>query len=133
MWYIIVPQKNPQTMIQKFDFHCPKCDFKLNQNNEIVLTTLRSNGDLGKMMMSTSVGNYSYKHIPEKAFDNGELVSFQCTNCEANLDAKEFEDYAQLIMKVDENIQFDILFSRRAGVQKTYLITEDGIETYSGT
>lgn len=120
-------------MIQKYDFHCPHCDSKLDKNNEIILLTKRSNGDMGEIMMSASVGNYSYKHSPANAFDNGELVTFQCTNCKADLDAEDYPDYAKLIMKVEKDIQFDVLFSRRAGVQKTYLVTEDGIETYSGT
>jgi len=120
-------------MIQKYDFHCPKCRHLLNQNKDIVLRTIRSNGDQGTISLSTTVGNYSFKHEPTVQFEDGELVTFACTECDFELNSDEFENYARLIMAVDENIEFDILFSRRAGIQKTYLVTEDGIETYSGT
>lgn len=120
-------------MLQKYDFHCPHCDSKLDENKEITLLTKRSNGEEGRIFMSTAVGNYTHRHEPANAFENGELVEFQCTHCRKNLDAEDYVDYAKLIMKVEENIHFDVLFSRRAGVQKTYLITENGIETYSGT
>ena len=120
-------------MIQKYDFHCPHCDHKLDENNEIILLTLRTNNDVGKIFMSTSVGNYSYRHEPKNAFGNGELIMFKCTSCEKDLSAEDYVDYAKLIMKVERDIQFDVLFSRRAGVLKTYLVTEDGIESYTGT
>ena len=94
---------------------------------------MRVNGEEGLISLSTSVGNYSFKHEPEVDFEAGEVVSFLCTSCDTELNSEEFETYAKLVMVVDENIEFDILFSRKAGVQKTYLITEDGIETYSGT
>jgi hypothetical protein len=120
-------------MIQKFNFHCPDCRQLLNSSKSIDLKTVRDNGDVGLMSLSTSVGNYSFKHEPEVDFEAGEVVSFCCTSCNTDLNSEEFENYAKLIMVVEENIEFDILFSRKAGVQKTYLITEDGTETYSGT
>jgi hypothetical protein len=120
-------------MIQKYNFHCPTCHHLLNGASSIDLKTVRDNGDLGLISLSTSVGNYSFTHKPDVAFDPGELVSFCCTSCDANLNSEEFENYAKLVMRVEENIEFDVLFSRKAGVLKTYLITEDGIETYSGT
>ena len=119
-------------MISNYDFHCPHCSANLNQNNTIILNTKRDNGDEGKIHMATTVGNYEYSHIPPVDFNAGELVEFICPSCSASLNSKEFENYALLKLKVDEHIEFEVLFSRKAGIQKTYLITEDGIESYSG-
>ncbi|MBD3637305.1 MAG: hypothetical protein HUJ25_08140 [Crocinitomicaceae bacterium] len=119
-------------MMTQYAFHCPSCGAHLNRNEKIVLKTRRSNGDEGEIEMSTSVGNYEYQHNPDVLFSPGEIVDFICTSCNAELNSKEFENYALLNLKVAENIVFDVLFSRQAGVQKTYLVTEDGIETYSG-
>jgi hypothetical protein len=119
-------------MIKNYDFQCPHCNAMLNSGGYITLQTKRSNGELGTIKMATSVGNYDYTHEPPTEFEAGEVVEFRCTSCHISLNSEEFEDYAQLKMKVRESIEFDILFSRKAGVQKTYLITEDGIETYSG-
>jgi hypothetical protein len=93
---------------------------------------MRENGETGEIQMDTKIGSYSYRHSPETSFVAGEVVAFICTSCNESLSSKKYENYALLRMKVDKNIEFDVLFSRVAGIQKTYLITEDGIETYSG-
>lgn len=120
-------------MIHKYDILCPSCRTKLNDGTKLSLTTERENGDKGKIHLSTTIGNYSYTHEPPIIFEIGEMVSFFCPACNTNLNSKEFDNYALLKMKVRDSIEFEILFSRKAGVQKTYLVTEDGIETYTGT
>ena len=119
-------------MISKYNFHCPLCHAHLNQKDKITLKTIRLNGEEGEIQMDTTVGNYEYVHTPEVQFEPGEIVDFVCPACNKTLNSKEFKNYAMLKMHVDENIIFEVLFSRQAGVQKTYLITEDGIESYSG-
>ncbi|MEO9531668.1 MAG: hypothetical protein ABJG68_12885 [Crocinitomicaceae bacterium] len=120
-------------MIQKYDFHCTSCHHKLSDDKHIKLTTKRGDEKLGLIKLSTSVGQYDYFHEPAVEFEPGEMITFCCTECDASLNSKEFPNYALLKMKVNEDIQFEVLFSRKAGVQKTYLVTEDGIETYTGT
>jgi hypothetical protein len=120
-------------MIRKYDFHCTSCNHKLSDEKEIILTTKRGEDKLGLIRLSTSVGNYAYVHEPEVSFVLGEMISFCCTSCDYSLNSKDFPNYALLKMFVNENIQFEVLFSRKVGVQKTYLVTEDGIETYTGT
>lgn len=119
-------------MISKYNFHCPYCNAGVNQKDKITLKTQRENGDIGEIKMAATVGNYEYEHIPPVKFNSGELVDFLCPSCDKTLNSKEFEKYALLKMYVEENIVFEVLFSRQAGVQKTYLITEDGIESYTG-
>jgi hypothetical protein len=120
-------------MIKNFDYHCPYCTEKLKKSGEIVLKTIRDNGSEGIIKMATSIGDYGYVHEPPTEFDPGEVVNFHCPYCEKELNSEEYENYALLKLYVQEGIQFDVLFSRKAGVHKTYLITEDGIETYTGT
>jgi hypothetical protein len=119
-------------MIKDYDFHCPHCQAKLNVDGNIILKTKRDNGDEGIIKMAATIGNYIYTHEPDVEFDSGEVVDFVCTSCDKELNSSEFDNYAKLRMIVKDAIEFDILFSRKAGVQKTYLITEDGIESYSG-
>ena len=118
--------------IKKFIFSCPHCDGVLSKNGVISLNTLRENGDEGVIHLSTSFGNYSYDHVPQCEFEKGEIVEFLCTHCNENLDSEEYLHFAQLKMKVDKNIEFDVIFSRKSGLRKTYVITEDGIESYDG-
>lgn len=119
-------------MIQDYNFHCPHCNSTLNDGKNIVLKTKRTNGEVGEIKMATSLGNYSYIHTPDVLFEQGEVVDFICTSCNESVNSKEFDSYALLKMRVDENIVFDVLFSRVTGIHKTYLVTEDGIESYSG-
>ena len=118
--------------IKKFIFSCPYCDGILSQNGVIRLKTERTNGDIGEINLSTSFGNYKYDHVPVVTFEKGEIVEFICPHCDTNLDSEEYLHFAQVKMKVDENIEFDVIFSRKAGLRKTYVITEDGIESYGG-
>lgn len=117
-------------MINKYDFQCPHCNELVKNKSTIVIKTVRSNGDEGEIHLSTTIGNYEYKHIPDVDFEAGELVDFHCIACDKNLISDEFENYIKLKMNVGSHIQFDVLFSRQAGIHKTYIITEDGIETY---
>jgi DNA-directed RNA polymerase subunit RPC12/RpoP len=121
-------------MLEKYDFHCPYCKYKLNGDNKLIkLDTIRQNGDKGTIYFSASIGDFSYEHEPKVDFEPGELVNFCCSSCNKDLSSDQFDNYARLILDVNGTVQFDILFSRKAGVKKTYLITEEGVETYSGT
>ncbi|MDA7804185.1 hypothetical protein N8987_06380 [Crocinitomix sp.] len=82
--------------------------------------------------MSVAFGNYTYRHVPLTAFEPNEVVDFLCPHCKQNLASEEYENFALLNMKVGQDINFEVIFSRQAGQRKTYVITEDGIETYQG-
>jgi uncharacterized protein YbaR (Trm112 family) len=118
--------------INEFSFCCPYCSQDLSTANEIVLNTKRKNGDIGSIHLNTTFGNYSYTHFPAVQFEKGEVVDFLCPNCRADLKSTEYKNFAQLKMKVEKDIDFDVIFSREAGKRKTYVITEDGIESYFG-
>ncbi len=117
--------------IKDYNFHCPHCESKLSDSGMITLNTIRDNGEEGAITLSTTFGNYNYSHEPETKFNEGEIVSFMCGGCDENLHSAQYENFAQLKMKVSEGIEFDVLFSREAGKRKTYVLTEDGIESYS--
>ncbi|MEX1002083.1 MAG: hypothetical protein WDZ35_08205 [Crocinitomicaceae bacterium] len=121
-------------MFKNYDFCCPFCNAVLNKKESVVLKTKRKNGEEGLIYLSATVGDYEYRHEPDIQFDEGEVLDFLCTACDASLNSKEFSNYGRVKMIVkEEEIEFDVIFSRKSGVHKTYLITEDGIETYSGT
>lgn len=118
--------------IKNYTFACPECDSVLSHKGKLVLTTRRANGDTGTIYLEMAIGNYDYTHEPPAVFEKGELVEFFCPFCQANLKSEDHENFARLKMIVDEGIEFELLFSRIAGERKTHIITEDGIETYSG-
>ena len=76
-------------------------------------------------------GNYNYTHEPEIPFAPGEIVLFSCPECKKHVHSEKYKNYAVLKMHVSEKIIFDVLFTREAGKRRTYIVTEDGIESYS--
>lgn len=115
-----------------FNFKCPYCSRSVSSDDSIVLKTERASGEKGEIHLSSLIGNYSFNHFPPVAFSKGELIAFHCPFCAENLAAKNYPNYALLNMEVQSGIQFEVLFSCLAGVRETKVITEDGIETYTG-
>ncbi|MBI3133041.1 MAG: hypothetical protein HYZ14_00055 [Bacteroidetes bacterium] len=116
---------------KKCNFHCPHCSEKLNNEGFIVLGTKRPSGEEGHIRLATSFGNYEYRHDPDIEFPPGEVVTFVCPSCGNQVHSDKYKDYAMIKMHVTEKIVFDVLFSREAGKRRTYIVTEDGIESYS--
>ena len=117
--------------INSYKFYCSACSHCLSNDDKITLKTVRHNGDIGVIHMNVSIGDYTYEHEPPLEFENGELVHFHCPDCNHQMQSEQYEKFATIIMKVDDKIEFELLFSREAGRRKTYIITEDGIESYS--
>ncbi len=118
--------------LKNFSFSCPFCNQILNNSEEIELVTRRDSGAEGRIFMSVTFGNYTYRHIPETEFELKEIVDFVCPNCAEDLKAPNHPNFALLNMDVGNEISFEVIFSRESGKRKTYVITEDGIETYQG-
>ena len=116
--------------LENYNFYCPKCKHQLDANGSIRLNTERENGDQGSMNLSTSFGTYTYEHSPNVEFEDNEKVDFFCPNCSVNLKSEEYPDFGLMLMLTEKKFEFEILFSRKAGMHKTYIITEDGVESY---
>ncbi|MGV6861500.1 MAG: hypothetical protein ACWA41_06995 [Putridiphycobacter sp.] len=116
--------------LDKYEFYCPDCHQRLDENNEIHLKINNPNDGRVDIFLSTSLGNYEKRTQPEISFNNGDYLDFHCPHCESKIHAKDRDKFVHLIMKVENKFDFDILFSRVAGEQKTFLVTEDGVECY---
>jgi predicted RNA-binding Zn-ribbon protein involved in translation (DUF1610 family) len=127
----LIPNLTPDMEIKDCNFHCPHCSELLSSQGEIVLSTKRQSGEEGHIRLATTFGNYSYSHEPNTEFAPGEVVTFACPACKKHVHSDKYKDYAMIKMHVTDSIIFDVLFSREAGKRKTYIVTEDGIESYS--
>ena len=116
--------------LSNYDFYCPECTARLDTNGAIHLKTERLNGDRGDIFLSTTFGNYGYKHDPAIQFNDKELIEFSCPSCNSLLHSSLKPRFVCITMRVEEQFDFEILFSREFGVQRTYVVTEDGIECY---
>jgi transcription initiation factor IIE alpha subunit len=115
---------------EKHNFYCPNCKSQLDSDNVIQLKTTRTNGNQGEIHLSTSFGNYNFHHYPKVTFEKNEMINFLCPKCDTLLHSSLKPKFVNLIMRVENQFDFEILFSREAGVQKTYIVTEDGIESF---
>lgn len=115
---------------EKYNFYCPNCKSQLDADQVILLKTRRDNGSKGEIHLSTSFGNYNFQHYPKVEFNDNELINFSCPKCDTLLHSGVKPKFVNLIMRVENQFDFEILFSRVAGVQKTYIVTEDGIESF---
>ena len=53
-----------------------------------------------------------------------------CPFCNADLTSKKNKKFAELKMMVNEFIFFEALFSTVHGNKRTYIITQDDVDTY---
>ncbi len=116
--------------LEEYQFNCPNCDHDLVETGKLYFVTQRQNGDVGKIYLSIKFGSYSYVHVPKAEFALNELVLFFCPSCNSSLTDNVYTNFIKLKMLVEKKFEFEILFSRKAGEHKTYIITEDGIERY---
>lgn len=117
-------------MINQYDYYCPKCKDKLNENNKVILNIARVNNSNAKIFLDPKPHSYNLKCEPEMEFKKGELVDFICPHCNKNLQSNEYEKFVLITLKVTDNVFFDVFFSRIYGDHRSYVGIEDFKEEY---
>jgi len=79
--------------------------------------------------MHPESGNYSSIKHPQFHFEEGERVDFFCPICMQSLDAAMDENLVHVVMIDKLQTEHEIYFSRIAGEQRTYQISEEGIKS----
>jgi len=108
-----------------FTFKCHQCFEKLNKDYFIHLSYKRNNGSVGKIFLNPKVGKYDLLVDYNVRFSENESVEFFCPHCGLSLNSERHQDFAKLRMCVDENCEFEIIFSKKFGNKTTLVITED--------
>tara|TARA_B110000438_G_scaffold297012_1_gene342646 strand:+ start:285 stop:647 length:363 start_codon:yes stop_codon:yes gene_type:complete len=86
--------------------------------------------DRGVIHLSPEPGNYDFLTTPKIDFEKEERVIFICPYCDSDLTSKKNNKFAELKMMVNEIIYFEALFSTVHGDKRTYIITQDEVDTY---
>ena len=59
------------------------------------------------------------------------MVEFTCPICQADLTSSNRKDHAMISMVgIEDNVEYDLYFSKIAGNQSTYLVAQDNIESF---
>ncbi|MBL4716411.1 MAG: hypothetical protein JKX95_07225 [Bacteroidia bacterium] len=112
------------------DYRCPKCKGHLNAGGFVVFSTMNKKKNKGLILLSPKVGDYSFNKHDAYHIEDGELVEFFCPICTADLKSKKNADYVGLKMVDHNNVEYDVMFSRKAGDKSTYVVADDNIETF---
>ncbi len=110
---------------------CPKCGGFLNIDDEIIFLTKNNKGDSALVLLSTEIGDYSFRKNTEANFNDGDHVNFICPICYENLNAEEYDkNLAQVIMIDEKGKESNIVFSKILGEKATYSIHEKGVDAF---
>ena len=114
----------------KTTFICPKCKGYLNVGNNVIFTIKNPKHPYGIILLSPTLGDYNYIINPSYKVDSGEEYDFFCPMCRKSLSVSGIDNLVKVIMIGEDQKEHFVVFSRRAGEQCTYKITDDAIENY---
>jgi len=113
------------------EFSCPECSGHLNIGGKIVFATQTKRKHKGLIMMSPTVGEYNYIHHDKFHLEKGELVDFECPICQTDLTSEVNEEHAMVYMiAAEDNMEYELYFSKIAGQQSTYVVAHDNVESF---
>lgn len=113
------------------DYMCPKCNGHLNVGGYLVFATKTQKRHKGLILLSPKVGEYNYLHHEKFQLEKGEMVDFGCPICQADLTSTKNKDHAMIYMvSSEDNTEYQLFFSKKAGNKSTYLVSNDNVEAF---
>jgi len=119
-------------MISQYDYHCPKCDGKLSEDNKVLFHVKTTDQEMVKLFLDPKPRSYKYNCHPWVDFKENEVVDFVCPHCNESLTSEKYSKFVQITLKVTDKVLFDVFFSRVYGDHRTYVGIEDFEEEYGG-
>jgi hypothetical protein len=106
---------------------CPKCTGYLNVGDKVIFTIKRKGWKGGVLMLSPTLGDYSYTHHPSFTVDEGEHFEFHCPICNFDLSVEGVDTFAKVILHEDGKEDQFVIFSKIKGEKCTYKVSEKQI------
>lgn len=106
---------------------CPHCRGHLRVGENIIFKIRNTRREKGLLLLHPEVGNYTSLKHPDFNFQEGERIDFFCPLCMQHLDAAIDENLVHVIMIDKLHNEHEIYFSRVAGEQSTYQVSNDGV------
>jgi len=114
----------------KTHFICPGCKGYLDVGDQIVLAAITQNNDAGLILLSPELGNYTVKTNLLFKINIGEKYDFYCPVCHEKLATDLHDNLSRVILVDENNINYEILFSKIAGEKSTYKIVGESLEIF---
>ena len=112
----------------KNDYICPHCRGHLRVGGQIVFKIRNTQREKGLLLLHPEVGNYTSIKHPQFYYEEGERIDFFCPLYMHHLDSELDENLVHVIMVEPDQSEHEIYFSRIAGEQNTYQMSEDFIQ-----
>ncbi|MCF8304082.1 MAG: hypothetical protein K9I94_12460 [Bacteroidales bacterium] len=112
------------------NYRCPNCRNYLNVGENVVFQAKTQSGKQGLIMLHPELGNYSVLKHPQLKIAQGEKVEFFCPYCNIMLTSERNENLVKILMCCKDNKEWEVLFSKIAGEESTYMITGENVEYY---
>jgi len=111
-------------MLSTFDYHCPHCTKKLNNESEVAFLVRYENKDKSQLTLAKRPGAYGYKSTHDLNIKNGDKVSFFCSHCEADLQSKKRPKFIEIELWTNGNRFNSLYFSPICGERVSYVEAE---------
>ncbi|MBN1946055.1 MAG: hypothetical protein JW797_10285 [Bradymonadales bacterium] len=111
-------------------YRCPHCNARLNPHDTIILVGARG----GQRILAgfhPEPGNYEIFFPPEVELTEGERWDFSCPVCGADLVSDQNENLC-VLHAIQDDQESQVVFSRIAGEQATYVVREGAISERHG-
>ncbi len=106
---------------------CPHCRGHLKVGDHIIFKIRNTRREKGLLLLHPDVGEYSSIKHPQLHFQEGERIDFFCPICLQTLDAAIDENLVHVLMIDSQHTEHEIYFSRIAGEQSTYKVSEGNV------
>lgn len=114
----------------KTEFLCPKCSGYLSVGENVIFNIRNRKNVGGLLLLSPSLGDYTYTMHPSYQISPGEDIDFYCPICHASLSVKGIESLASILMIDEKGLKHRVVFSKKEGEQCTYKVSDQVIEKY---
>lgn len=110
-------------------YECPHCRATLNPNVKIVLQAAKGS-NRGLILLSPQPGNYTVHPAENLDLQNGDLLTFRCPVCHADLQSPISKDLAEIGFRNVNGEVGRVSFSRVFGEHATFFIVGEEVRVY---
>jgi len=110
------------------DFLCPKCKEHIRVGDNIIFKVKTTKKQIGLLLLSPQIGNYSSIKHPSFEIKQGDALSFFCPVCNTSLMSDIHPNLALVLMKDENGESYAVYFSQVAGEHSTYKTDGDAVQ-----
>jgi len=112
-------------------FYCPHCFGNVSLSNKIVLKIKSAKSELGLIMLSAKINDYTSEISESVKMVEGAHYDFFCPLCSASLNLESVQkSLIKLFMKDKDNKKHEVLFSGVFGENCTYVLKDYNLEYF---